>query len=392
MGLFSALCLLQAAIFLPYLILDRSIVIWTAMVVLSLICGIVCLWGMQTGLIVDTQNKILICKGFFKTKKIPFRKIRSVKQGKLFLYIVGTDGNTFYRAPVSLSIRNCIPPENFAAYLSSIFHNAALLKPSKEREKKQALSSKALLFTIYVIQAAILVIVFIDQWKHRPAYPIVDIKFYHFGVLWAILAITLVALGGLLVKRKHHMVAEFLALVLFFGFFATAFISAFATPADYNVSTTSDFGEYQTIFTEERDSDYLHFPKEIRGEVVDFNYYFDNSWDIIEEIYLEVRYDEAEFARIYSEYAEKEPSYFGAEYEEVTLSDDEFLEAEKGHNDKVYISRANIQKIIFNQEEQTVIYYYLDAYDPFYLDRCHLAKKFDIDFIDYGRYIEEKQT
>ena len=50
-----------------------------------------------------------------------------------------------------------------------------------------------------------------------------------------------------------------------------------------------------------------------------------------------------------------------------------------------------MDKIIFDKENNTVIYYLLSVTDPFDLEWCHLSEKFEVDFMDYEEYIKVKK-
>ena len=168
-------------------------------------------------------------------------------------------------------------------------------------------------------------------------------------------------------------------------------IPAFFIPADSRVSATRDFENYEEAIKEAFDGDYHYLPEEIiDGEVVVFSYYHDSAWDIVDEVYLEVKYDEEEFNCIYYKYENKDASYFGEEYEEVSFVEDYFVADE--HSGEMYISYGNLEKIIFDKENRIVIYYYLDAMDPLLAERSMLVKRFDVDIFDYAKYIKEKRN
>ena len=222
-----------------------------------------------------------------------------------------------------------------------------------------------------------------------PEYPIAAIKFYDYGYFWAIAGISVATLIGLLVKNRYVGVTDFIGLLLFFGFIPVMFFADFGSNEDYYVSYTNDFANYNEIIAEQWEGDDNYFPTEINGEVCDFSYYHKFFWDYITEIYVEVQYDDEEYARIYNEYEERESSYFGAQYEEINFSKECFY-VDEDSDGELYISHAWIEKIIFDEENNVVIYYYLSVTDPFEAEWCHLAKKFNIDLEEYQRYIKEK--
>ena len=193
------------------------------------------------------------------------------------------------------------------------------------------------------------------------------------------------------VNKKHLHLISFLASVIFISFLPLMIVSAFGFPPEYRISATEDFENYDKALEEIWGEERYHMPESIQhGEVVAFSYYYDYSWDYVEEVYLEVKYDEEEFNRIYSQYENKDSSYFGEEYEEISFVEDYFV-TDKNSEEMLYISYGNLEKIIFDKENCIVIYYYLDAMDPLLTERSMLVKRFDIDVADYEKYIDEKQ-
>ena len=193
---------------------------------------------------------------------------------------------------------------------------------------------------------------------------------------------------GLLVKNRHHVITDFIFVVLFFAFAPICLIGAFATPEDYYVSATRDFAHYEETVA----GKISYFPEEIEGgEVVAFSYYYKYYWDSVEEVYLEVKYSDEEFSRIYSQHADKTKSYFGEGLEETNLGNkNEWLELDE-IGGELQIAHAYLEKIIFDKETNTVIYYFLSSTDFMDLEWCYLIDKFDIDISDYADYIEENR-
>ena len=396
LGILIGLCLISSIGSLALIINGANFAFFSSVLALSLVSILLCAVGMRAGLIVDAENRVVIRRTFFKESRLPFHRIRSVDIRKtLFgktVRIIADDGSFFDKSNAYLFTSNFVSPESFVAYFSSKFYYEGLLLPSKELEKKQGMNSKFALSGVAFVELGIFVCILILELKNStPAYPIVDIKLYGYGLVWVIAFIIVATLIGLLVKNRHNAITDFIMIVLFLGFMPMATIGAFATSEDYYVSATKDFKNFDDIVENEWDGDYYHFPKEITGEVCDFSYYYKQYWDSIEEVYLEIKYDDEEFSRIYSEYEEKEESFLGEQYEEVNLSK-ERLDAEEGYyNGEIYIAGANMDKIIFDKENNTVIYYLLSVTDPFDLEWCHLSEEFDVDFMDYEEYIKEKK-
>ena len=99
LGVLLALCLLQAVIAIPNLIKGWEIEASISLFASAVIASIVCLIGMRIGLTVDTENREIIRKTFFRTRKIDFISIKSVKIEKVFLgkaiTIIGDNGKVF---------------------------------------------------------------------------------------------------------------------------------------------------------------------------------------------------------------------------------------------------------------------------------------------------------
>lgn len=390
LAIFLILSLFHTLISTLYLVAGWEIEFWGMIFVVSLSISVVIMLAMRACLIVDTESKIITSKGFFKTKRLPFDKIKTVEIKKAFLgkavSIIGDDGKCFDETHSMIFKENYIKPEDFVAYFASSDYDRELLLPNKKLEKKQGLTSKLALAAVAIFQLLILCGVFISELLNLPEYPIVDIKIYNFGLFWMILGILVVMLIGLLVKNRHHVITDFIFVVLFFAFAPICLIGAFATPEDYYVSATRDFAHYEETVA----GKISYFPEEIEGgEVVAFSYYYKYYWDSVEEVYLEVKYSDEEFSRIYSQHADKTESYFGEGMEETNLGNkNEWLELDE-IGGELQIAHAYLEKIIFDKETNTVIYYFLSSTDFMDLEWCYLIDKFDIDISDYADYIEE---
>ena len=188
-------------------------------------------------------------------------------------------------------------------------------------------------------------------------------------------------------NKKHHKVVDFVSCVIFLTYLPTLLIAGFSTPKDYYISATRDFENYYEVKADK----ISYFPDGIEGgEVIAFSYYNCNWWDNVKEVYLEVKYNNEEFNSIYSQYEEKEKSYFGENLEEVHFNGKyESLYLYEKENGEVEIAHANIELIIFNKDNNTIIYYYLSSTDFLELKWCYLIERFDIDIHDYDKYLEE---
>ena len=155
MGVLFSLCILCAGLVLPYLVNGWMIEFWGFPFCAFVIASALCLWGMRVGLTIDTENRVIIRKTFFKTTKIAFGNIKSVKIKNVFLgkaiTIIGDDGKVFDKTRSVLFKENYIIPENFVAYFSSGCNDRDLLNPSKKLEKEVAMNSRVPLAILAVI-------------------------------------------------------------------------------------------------------------------------------------------------------------------------------------------------------------------------------------------------
>ncbi len=391
MGVLFALCLLGVGISLIYVISQWAIEFWGLVLAESTFAAILCLVAMRIGLTVDTEKRVIIRRTLFKKTEINFENIYRVEIRKVFLgkaiVIIDNGGRIFDKTRIGFFKYNYIIPENFVTYFSSRSYYSELLAPSEKLMKKQATVSRVALILVAIFELVPLILIEIT--RNPPKYPIVDIKPYEYASFWVILGIALVTVIGLLVKNKHNPVRDFIMMLLCFSYVPLMFVAGLGTREDYFVSHTDDFANYHDIMNDEWDGDYMHFPKEVKGEVIDFSYYYKYYWDSIWEIYLEVKYSDEEFERIYSEYEVKESSYFGEQYEEVNLGE-EYFSADEYEGD-VWIAGGSCGKIIFDKSNNTIIYYYLSATDPLDLEWCKLVNKFDIDVFDYEEYTKAKR-
>lgn len=390
LAIFLILSLSQVALSIPYLVAGWEPMFWGMVFAESLAISIVIVMAMRCCLAVDTENRIVTVKGFFKMKKLPFDKIKSVEITRGLLgksvQIIDDDGKIFDKTHVMLFRDNYIKPEDFVAYFTSSDYNGDLLLPNKTLERRQGVISKISLAVVALFQLLILGGIFVSELSNLPAFPIVEIKIYGFGLFWVILFILLATLVGLLVKNKHRVLTDLIMVILFFSFAPICLIGAFATSEDYYVSATRDFAHYEETVA----GNISYFPEKIEGgEVVAFSYYYKYYWDSVEEVYLEVKYSDEDFERIYSSYGEKTSSYFGEGLEETNLGNkNEWFELYE-NGGEVQIDHAYIEKIIFDKENSTVIYYFLASTDFMDLEWFYLLEKFDFDIYDYAEYIKE---
>ena len=346
---------------------------------------------------INKDKRTLAFRYIFKKKVIHLEDIEGIdlpkmkSAGKIKLDIKGCEKR--FSIPAGIIGDNAIPLEKFKDFLlkgkGGEIDDALLLPDDKMMVKR--LRSNKLVFSLIVVPWIALLAVCLASWLEGTAFPIVYPKFYEFGMFWSLVGLSVFLVAILSLKKEHRHLVTFMILIYLYIIFPVSGIPAFFIPEDAAVSATRDFANYEEAIDEAFDGDYHYLPEKIEGgDVIAFGYYHDSTWDLVNEIYLEVKYDKEEFDRIYSQYEEKEPSYFGEEYEEVNLREEYLWAYEPSDGQSPYIVCAYLQKILFDKENCIVIYYYLDATDTLSVDRSILVKRFDVDIFDYERYIKEK--
>ena len=352
-------------------------------------------------LVINTEMRTLTYKTAFYKKTVEFSDIADVRIPKsklgIFVKVKKASDGKCVRILKEILDDNYIASEKFSKFLMQGKSNEgdmdlSLLEKDAEKAEKISTINKALALIVTVPMVAIYVLFFCLHWfGGRPAFPMIVFGVCEFNSFWIMLVGLLYLAIIVGVNKKHLHLINFLASVIFVSFLPLMVVSGFGSPPEYRISATQDFENYDKALEEIWGDERYHMPESIQyGEVVAFSYYYDYSWDYAEEVYLEVKYDEEEFNRIYSQYENKDASYFGEEYEEVSFVEDYFVALERSEG--MYISYGNLEKIIFDKENRIVIYYYLDVMDPFLIERSMLVKRFDVDIFDYAKYIKEKQN
>ena len=351
-------------------------------------------------LVINTEKRTLTYKTAFHKKTVELSDIANVQLPKsklgIFVKVKKASDGKCVRILKEILDDNYIANEKFSKFLMQGKSNegdmdTSLLEKDTEKAEKVSTFNKALALIVTIPMVAVYVLFFCLHWfGGRPAFPMFNVGVYEFNSFW-------IMLGGLLflaiivgVNKKHLHLINFLASVIFVSFLPLMVVSALGFPPEHRISATQNFENYDKALEEIWGEERYHMPESIQyGEVVAFSYYYDYSWDYVEEVYLEVKYDEEEFNRIYSQYENKDASYFGEEYEEVSFVEDYFVALERSEG--MYISYGKLEKIIFDKENRIVIYYYLDVIDPFLIERSMLVKRFDVDIFDYAKYIRDKR-
>ena len=345
---------------------------------------------------IDFEERKISCKTLFiKMKSIPIDEIKEVKNAKnIFcwnLKLVDKNGVAILKIPKDIIWDNCLKMENLVNFLSKkddgvLTLDRTLLSPDSKTQKIKSIILKIFFAVISVPFIGAMLEVFMLEMEGRPAFPIRSVEFYDYAVFWVLLVNVVIFLIAMLTNKKHYQAVDFLGVIVFLCYIPMALICMWATPEDCYVSATRDFENYYEVKADEID----YFPDEIDGEVIAFSYYYCDYWDWVHEVCLEVKYDDEEFDRIYSEYEEKEKSYFGEGLEEVHFEAKyENLELYEKEDGEVEIAHASIKLMIFDKENNTIIYYYLYSLDFLDLDRCYLVERFDIDIHDYAEYVEK---
>ncbi len=345
---------------------------------------------------IDLENETLFCKRLFvKGETFAISDIKEVLNdgkglGWNMKLISAKDGATF-KVPKDILRDNSIPNEKFSLFLTQKNDGAPacdilLLDSDPALQKKDSTVIKIItaIFCGPIILAYALS--FIVEMNQRPEFPIRSVAFYDYISFWVLLVFGLLFVAVMLSNKKHFQFADFGAVLIALMFLPSLLCCLLLTPEDCYVSATRDFENYYEVKADKID----YFPDEIEGgEVIAFSYYYKYYWDSVHEVCLEVKYDDEEFDRIYSQYEEKRESYFGDGLEEVSFSG--VYENLELSEDGTEISYADIRLMIFDKENNTVIYYFLQSTDFLDLEWCYLIERFDIDVKDYSKYIEENK-
>ena len=353
---------------------------------------------------IDTVNKTLFCKRLFKKETIALADIKEIlnaeklnkKKGfPLSIKLVSKKDGAIFKIPMDIICDNSIPSRNFYDFLMQKDGDVAvcdisLLSADPKLQRSQSITIKIISAVICLPIIGTYIYGLVSEIQGRPDFPIRPIAFYDYAVFWVLLVTSVVFVLMIISNKKHHQVVDFFACIIFLTYLPMVLIAGLATPKDCYASATRDFENYYEVKADK----VSYFPDEVKdGEVIAFSYYYCNYWDSVREVYLEVKYSSDEFDRIYSEYGEKEESYFGESLEQVRIDAEyERLELHEYESGEVEIGYADIKIVIFDKDSNTVIYYYLSSTDFLELDRCYLVERFDIDILDYKKYIEEKHN
>ena len=352
---------------------------------------------------IDTLNKTLSCKRLFKRKEtialsdikeiLNLEKLNKKKGFPFAIRIVSKKDGSIFKIPMDIISDNDIPPRNFYNFLvqrsgEDAVCDTSLLASDPKLQRSHSITIKIVSAMICVPIIGTYIYGLVSEIQGKPDFPIRPIAFYDYAVFWVLLVTSVIFILMMISNKKHHKAVDFVACIIFLTYLPALLLAGLGTSEDCYVSATRDFAHYEETVA----GKISYFPEEIEGgEVVAFSYYYKYYWDSVEEVYLEVKYSDEEFERIYSQYEEKEASYFGEGLEETNLGNkNEWFELYE-NGGEVQIDHAYIEKIIFDKENNTVIYYFLSSTDFMDLEWLYLLEKFDFDVYDYAEYIEENR-
>lgn len=328
---------------------------------------------------IDIENKKIITNNVRK-KQIKFEQIKDVSIFENRINIYDENKNVILFFPKSILESNGIKYENFYAFLMEDKYNVDLLKIYDYRILEQK-NDNSNIFLLIVIGIYILINILGVLFSiHRiPIFPIVNSVLYII-VLFLItpLLICLYLLFKKLIKPEKYFIKNVLSSIMVFLIVPYMLISFFGMPKQFYISKTTDISNYSIVLEKNRHIDY--FPKTINDDmkVIDFIYYADRSWDLIEEIYLEIEFNEKSFNEEYVLYEETSPCVFNSKLDEKV-----FYEVVRFDDKDGYVSFASIEKIIYDRERMIISYYYLYVTDSFYLDEWYYINKYNIDVKEY---------
>ncbi len=345
---------------------------------------------------IDLENQTLFCKRLFaKGETISITDIKEVlneeKGLRWNLKLISAKDGAAFKIPKDILRDNSIPNDKFSLFLAqkndgALACDTSLLDSDPKLQKKDSTVIKIITVIFCGPIIASYALGFVVEMNQRPEFPIRSVAFYDYISFWVLLVFGLLFVAVMLSNKKHFQFADFGAVLITLTFLPSLLCCLLLTPEDCYVSATRDFENYHEVKADKID----YFPDEIEGgEVIAFSYYYKYYWDSVHEVCLEVKCDDEEFDRIYSQYEEKRESYFGDGLEEVSFSGVyENLELSEGGTE---ISYADIRLMIFDKANNTVIYYFLQSTDFLDLEWCYLIERFDIDVKDYSEYIEKSR-
>ncbi len=191
---------------------------------------------------------------------------------------------------------------------------------------------------------------------------------------------------GAVTFGKFPFFKKMVGFLLLFSWLPLLFISAMLTPVVSHTTDIENYGIYDDGVT-----NHAHFPDEITDEMtpIAYNYFYDVSWDWAYEVYFEVRLTDEAYAAERAKYeSELIPAWYAEGYNEYIISDTPGFDY---HDDgEAYFARSDIQKIIFHDETNTVIYLSIVCTDPLYTEDSAYYQRFNPDPEEYERVAAER--
>ena len=138
----------------------------------------------------------------------------------------------------------------------------------------------------------------------------------------------------------------------------------------------------------------IFFPKNInKDEVIKYYYFYEHEWDLNFEIYLEIKVEDSKFNNLIIEYMNNNTYYMLDAY-----YNDSYIELIKNDNisfdniNKNYTSFAFVEKLIYNEDTNIIIYEYLHVEDPFDFEEIYYFNRFNINAYEYNSYVNGEKT
>ena len=377
-------------------ITKRYIVYYSILIVLSPLCifvgGFLIVWlicflliekKIKTSLIIDTNNMELIYKEGKSQTKINLNEIEKVsfdkRKDKGDFIIIGSNGNklTFSRY---LLVDNGISEANFSKFLckndSDNYLNISLLSIEENLFNEKDKDTKIISIIILFISLLIIGVFAVFEIYTLPLFPIVDIPILYYPIFY--LAIMCIALIVCLfvINKKYFMLKRAYTisfLILLFPLSFWSFLSNVKEPA--KISVTREIDNYEKI---QGEVNFTIAPEKIdeKMKIIEFNYYNNHYWDGIYELYLEVEIEDEQSYLNYSSSYEKIECWYAKNYREYVLKNEIEI-------DKENISSARVYKVLFNDDENKIIFIELKVLDHYFKDDCYYFNKFNIDINEY---------
>ena len=262
--------------------------------------------------------------------------------------------------------------EASAEYLDWL-HNEGLNMVDEENKRKSKIASTSG-SVIFFFEALLFAFIFFLS-VFSVKYPIFKEVILNPSLYLCVLFIGLIIYFEL-TRSKYYVAKVFIATILTSLTLLLLVIAVFlGANATSHTTDIKNYGSYDDICHEVT----AFLPEQITEDMtpIRYSYYYDASWDIVFEVYLEVKMTDDAYEALKAEYSDSLTDFQYAEgYEEYSISDNML---EDLSDDGKWIGNPDISKIIFNDADKIVIFELMHGHDPFYLENSAYIDRFNIE-------------